>query len=63
MADKPDDMTLHILCEMRDEMKTGFERVDIKLSEMHRRLDNLVTQMLGVSGMLTLIYGKQMGHA
>lgn len=55
MADGPDNLTLEILKSIQSEIREM--RTDI-----NDRLETLETQMGGVGGMLTLIYGKQLDH-
>ena len=62
MPDEPEDLTLQILREMRDEIREFRSETNTRFSEIDERLETVEMQTLGISGMLTQIYGRLMDH-
>ena len=69
MADEPENHTIRLLRELRDEMRVEFamigkrfEKVDTRFDEMDRRFDDVNQRIDGVTHILTLLAGRSHDH-
>ena len=69
MAGEPENHTIRLRRELRDEMRVAFamegkrfERVDERFDEMDRRFDAVTQRIDGVTDILTLLAGRSHDH-
>lgn len=69
MTDGPENHTIRLLRELRDEMRVEFamvgkrfEKVDARFDEMDRRFDAVNLRIDGVTNILTLLAGQSHEH-
>jgi hypothetical protein len=69
MPDEPENHTIRLLRELRDEMRVEFamvgkrfEKMDARFDEMDRRFDAVNLRIDGVTNILTLLAGQSRDH-
>jgi hypothetical protein len=69
MAEEPENHTIRLLRELRDEMRVEFamvgkrfEKVDGRFDDMERRFDGVNQRIDGVTHILTLLAGRSHDH-
>jgi hypothetical protein len=62
MADEPENHTIRLLQELRDEMRVEFTMVRKQLEKVDERFDDMGLRIDGLAHMLMLLAGRSHDH-
>lgn len=62
MADEPENHTIRLLRELRDEMRVDFAMVRTRFEKMDERFDDIGLRIDGLAHMLMLLAGRSHDH-
>jgi hypothetical protein len=62
MADEPENHTIRLLHELRDEMRVAFAMISKRFEKVDERFDDMGLRIDGLAHMLMLLAGRSHDH-